>query len=255
MSTQGDAEHEGAASTESRPAAGPEAQHMLVFADLAGFTALTEAHGDRRAVGVIEEFSRSARELLHAYDAEQVKAIGDALMLRGTEAAQAVRLGVRLVDEVGAQHGFPGVRVGIHTGPAIRREDDYFGATVNLAARVADAANAGELLLTGATRDAAEPALEGVQFRNLGTRTLKNVTEPIELFTVLREDQAGGPDLLLDPVCRMALDPARSHHHTGIRPPSSTFARSAAKRFSPPTRNATENRAVVRVGSSHRCGH
>jgi len=53
-----------------------------------------------------------------------VKAIGDAVMIRCEDAGKAIRLGVRIVEEVGGQHGFPIVRVGMHTGPAAERDGD-----------------------------------------------------------------------------------------------------------------------------------
>ena len=117
------------------------AAQTFLFADLAGFTALTEAHGDDQAADLVGGFCAAVRELLAAHQAREVKAIGDALMLRAVDAAAAIRLGLCIVHDVGAQHGFPLVRVGMHTGPAVERDGDWFGATVNLAARVSAAAS------------------------------------------------------------------------------------------------------------------
>jgi YHS domain-containing protein len=107
----------------------------FLFADLSGFTALTEAHGDEHAADLVGGFCLAVRQLLAEHHAEEVKTIGDALMLRAGDPAAAIRLALRIVHEVGAQHGFPLVRVGMHTGPAVERAGDWFGATVNLAAR------------------------------------------------------------------------------------------------------------------------
>ena len=127
----------------------------FLFADLSGFTALTEAHGDEQAADLVGGFCGAVRQLLADHQAQEVKAIGDAVMLRSADAAAAIRLGLCIVHDVGAQHGFPLVRVGMHTGPAVEREGDWFGTTVNLAARVSAAASGGEALLTAATRTAA----------------------------------------------------------------------------------------------------
>jgi class 3 adenylate cyclase len=110
------------------------AVQTFLFADLSGFTALTEAHGDEQAADLVGGFCVAVRRLLAAHQAQEVKTIGDALMLRAGDAAAAIRLGLRIVHDVGAQHGFPQVRVGMHTGPAVERGGDWFGATVNLAA-------------------------------------------------------------------------------------------------------------------------
>ena len=115
----------------------------FIFADLAGFTALTEAHGDELAADLVGEFCAQARPLIDQHEGEWIKAIGDALMIRVPDAAEAVRLALRLTHDVGGRHGFPGVRVGLHTGPAVQRGRDWFGATVNLAARVSNVAVAG----------------------------------------------------------------------------------------------------------------
>ena len=164
--------------------------HTFAFADLAGFTALTEAHGDEQAADLAGEFSRTAAELLTRHGAEQIKTIGDALMLRIAEPAEAVTLGLALTSELMAEHGYPAIRVGMHTGPAVERSGDWFGAAVNLAARISGLAAGNEVLLSQATM-AQAGEVDGVRFDERGQQRLRNVSEPITIF---------------DPVCRMAID-------------------------------------------------
>lgn len=186
-----------------------ERVHTFLFADLAGFTALTEVHGDEDAADLAEEFFRAVRALLPEHGAEEVKSIGDALMVRVDDPERAVRLGLRIVNDVGRSHGFPTIRVGMHTGPAVERNGDWFGAAVNLAARVSAAAGGGEVLLTAAT---AERIPEQVGSRDLilhprGRRELRNIPEPVELFEASCETSRSTEGLPIDPVCRMAVDP------------------------------------------------
>jgi adenylate cyclase len=94
----------------------------------------------------------------------------------------------------------------MHSGPAVQRGRDWFGTTINVAARVAALAKAGEVLVTAATREAAEPGLCGTLLDPHGTVQLRHVAEPIELCAVRLDD----PQLPVDPVCHMALDPARA---------------------------------------------
>lgn len=185
--------------------------HTFLFADLAGFTALTEAHGDERAADLVGSFCASVRVLLPRYGAEQVKAIGDGLMLRVQRAGDAVALGLRLTQELGGQHAFPSVRAGLNTGPAVGRDGDWFGASVNLAAQVADAAAAGELLLTDATRAAAEGELARQCLAGPWRLELKNVSKPVDVWAIdsLGPVKTGGR-LPVDPVCRMLVDPSRA---------------------------------------------
>jgi len=128
-------------------------------------------------------------------------------MLRCDDPQGAVELGLRIVDEVGARPEFPAVRVGIHTGAAVKRNDDWFGRAVNLAARLSGLAAGGEVLTSEATRAAAGD-LAGLEFRSLGPQAFKNFTEPVDVFRPVRS--AGQRERLpIDPVCRMAVDPGR----------------------------------------------
>jgi adenylate cyclase len=181
-------------------------EHTFLFADLAGFTALTEAHGDEQAVDLAGDFCDCVRQLLPDHGAEEVKSIGDAMMIRCDHAAAAVGLGLRIVEEIAARPQFPIVRVGMHTGPGLERDGDWFGAAVNLAARVSGAAGGGEVLLTEATR-AAAGELEAIELRKRGVERFKNVKEPIRVYRATRPGQEPQTQPI-DPVCRMAVDPA-----------------------------------------------
>jgi class 3 adenylate cyclase/YHS domain-containing protein len=186
------------------PPTDPARQLTFLFADLAGFTALTEAHGDERAAVLATEFCGRMRERAAEAGAEVVKTIGDAAMIRSERAGAAIALGLRILDSEGSRAEFPAVRVGMNSGPAVETGGDWFGATVNIAARVAALAAAGEVVLTQATFDLAGGALEGVRFERLGSRVLKNVSEPVVLLRASREGVVAGT-VIVDPVCRMTL--------------------------------------------------
>jgi adenylate cyclase len=94
----------------------------------------------------------------------------------------------------------------MHTGTAVRRGGDWFGSAVNIASRVADVADAGEVLCTDATREALGPA---VPLRERGQREFKNLVRPLQLYELLLTKDSG-ERLPVDPVCRMAVDPARA---------------------------------------------
>lgn len=180
-------------------------EHTFVFADLAGFTALTEAHGDERAADIALEFCAEINRRLPE-DADDLKMLGDACLLRVGDAAEAVELGLKLADELGGRHGLPDVRVAMHTGPAARRGDDWFGSTINIAARVAALAGPCDVLLTDATREAAG-AVGGVVFEDRGLQELRHVAVPIQVFRARRANAAEANDRwVVDPVCGMRLD-------------------------------------------------
>jgi len=181
----------------------------FLFADIAGFTALTEAHGDEEAAALVADFCAAIRGELPASGGTQVKTIGDAVMLTIPDPAAAILLGLRITHELMRGHGAPAVRVGLHHGPAIERAGDYFGSAVNLAARVSAEASGGEVLVTGHTA-ALAPQLDGVLYEPRGRRVLRNIREPVELFAAVRAGESTQGRLPCDPVCRMAVDPERA---------------------------------------------
>lgn len=181
----------------------------FLFADIAGFTALTEAHGDEDAAQLAADFCHEVRRAVPDYGGQHVKNIGDALMLRMPEPAAAVELGLWVTHELMSEHGSPSVRVGLHHGPAVRRDGDYYGAAVNLAARISGEASANDVLMTAATATRAGD-LPNVAYEPRGRRQLRHVHEPVELVGAIRTGESAGAGLTLDPVCRMAVDPAHA---------------------------------------------
>lgn len=137
-----------------------------------------------------------------------MKTIGDAVMLVGADAAAAVRLGLRLACEVGDRHGMPGVRVGMHTGEAVERAGDFYGSTVNVAARISAIAAGRQVLLTDATKQAAGP-MDDIELHALGARELRHLPRPLVVHEAVWAAGRDGEGLPIDPVCRMAVDPAR----------------------------------------------
>jgi len=181
-------------------ARGAEVDSTFGFVDLAGFTALTDAHGDREALALIDRFEAAANSALTADD-QLVKTIGDAVMLRFDTIMNAITGTAAIFERCSTEAGFPVLRAGLHHGPAVARGHDWFGATVNLSARVAAAARGGQLLATAQVAQTASQA--GITVTALGLYRLRNVFAPVELFDV----SVGAPvtGTVIDPVCRMQV--------------------------------------------------
>jgi adenylate cyclase len=175
----------------------------VLFADLAGFTALTEVHGDDDAADLAGRFYELARDALRS-DARLVKTIGDAVMIVGARPADVVTVVLHLVEATEREVNFPALRAGLHAGPVAERAGDVFGSTVNVAARVAAHARSGQILCTTAVARALEPG--PVRVQPAGSAQFKNVSEPIELFEI-RRDAGASSHSSIDPVCRMRVDP------------------------------------------------
>ncbi|MEX0663825.1 MAG: adenylate/guanylate cyclase domain-containing protein [Acidimicrobiia bacterium] len=180
-----------------------DSQQTVLFADLAGFTALTEAHGDLDAADVATRFSALTISAL-AGETRLVKTIGDAVMLAGTGPESMVTTALALLRAVDEEPFFPTVRIGVHSGPVVEREGDLYGATVNLAARLAAHAHAGEILATGPVVAQLSDS-RNTRVSSLGELTFKNVPAPIEVFSI--EDPTRAIDAeTTDPVCHMVVD-------------------------------------------------
>jgi adenylate cyclase len=160
--------------------------HTFLFADLVGFTALAELEGDDRALAVALELQRRTQDVLTAHGGEQVKSIGDGLMLRCSRPSAAIQLGLRLVEAMD-EPGLPPVRVGIHSGPALSNGGDWYGTTVNVAARLCSVAPPGRVLVSEATRSRAGTTCR-VHFGERELHWLRNVSEPIPTHLVRRRD-------------------------------------------------------------------
>jgi class 3 adenylate cyclase len=123
----------------------------FLFADLVGYTAQTEAIGDAAAADLAREFRRTMCALSRDHGARQVKSMGDGVMIWIADAATAVSLAAHALESVGTRSDLLPLRIGVHTGPAVRRGGDWYGSAVNVAARLADQARPNEALVSEAT--------------------------------------------------------------------------------------------------------
>ena len=112
-----------------------EVNAAVAFADLAGFTALTEAHGDVVAADIAERLVAVTKSVMAVGD-RLVKDIGDAVLLTSADAVSGIGLVLRLFDACDTDAQFPDLRAGLHYGPVVERAGDIFGSTVNIAARI-----------------------------------------------------------------------------------------------------------------------
>lgn len=160
-------------------------QSAFLFADLVGFTAYTEAHGDEAAADLAAAFCDRVCALNHGHDAEDVKTLGDACMIYAPDAADAIALALEIVTTIGPENQLPRVRVGIDYGSAARRNDDWFGTTVNRASRIVALAAEGTALATEHAK-AAAGAMPGVEFLPRGEASLKGLSQPVRLFELRR---------------------------------------------------------------------
>ena len=152
----------------------------VVFTDLEGFTAYTDARGDAAALALIREHHDLATPVVRRWKGRVVKHLGDGLLCTFPAPAPALRASL---DLLGTAPVPLRLRAGVHMGEAVVTRDDVVGHVVNVAARVCEAAKGGQVLVSaevhGATSD-----LDGVRFGRLKARRLKGVRTPVRLCEV-----------------------------------------------------------------------
>jgi adenylate cyclase len=163
-----------------RPPATPEA---IVFADLSGYTSLTERSGDEVAADVALAFAQLVGEVATRHGGSIVKLLGDGVLLHFPEPADAVKASLELAERAPVE-GLPPTHIGIQAGPLFYDQGDFFGRTVNEAARIAAQADPGQVVIGEPVARAV--ASDAVTFTELGAFELKGIGEPLNLYEAQR---------------------------------------------------------------------
>jgi adenylate cyclase len=155
----------------------------MCFLDITGYTRLTEERGDEAAAQLAAQVSRLVHRAADRYRGKVVKWLGDGVMLHFREPGPAVLATIGMMEDISGS-GLPPAHVGLHVGSVVFQGGDYFGRTVNIAARIAEHARPGELLVSQDVVDAS--VLEDVTFSAIGPVELKGVSTPIRLHAAHR---------------------------------------------------------------------
>jgi adenylate cyclase len=151
----------------------------ICFLDVSGYTRLTQELGDDAAAEMAATVARLVQRSSLQHGGKPIKWLGDGVMFHFTEPGRGVRAALEMVDGLGGA-GLPPAHVGLHAGPVIFQQGDYFGQTVNLSARIADYARPGEVLVSQAVADASQE--DGIVFGDIGTVELKGVVGTVQLL-------------------------------------------------------------------------
>ena len=164
----------------SLPAAPPTA---MCFLDLSGYTRLTDEHGDEEAAALAGRLADIVQLRSRSHGGEVVKWVGDGVMFRFRDPSGAVVSSLDMVEEIPAA-GLPPAHVWVAAGPVIRQGGDYYGRTVNLASRISDRAESGQVLVSEPVAKMA--SVRSVTFVPVGPVELKGLTGPVDLFEARR---------------------------------------------------------------------
>jgi adenylate cyclase len=209
----------------------PERHPAMCFLDITGYTRLTDERGDAAAAELAERLGRLVQRSSVQHGGRPVKWLGDGVMFWFREPALGVLAALEMAEAV-VGVGLPPAHVGLHSGPVLFQDGDYYGQTVNLASRIADYARPGEILVSQAVVDASADI--AVTFSDVGPAELKGVAGSIHLH-VARRSRA------------TAADPARCPIDTrpSVRSPRAPW-------IVPSPWSVHPERGAVRI-SKHRC--
>jgi class 3 adenylate cyclase/DNA-binding transcriptional MerR regulator len=155
----------------------------MCFLDITGYTRLTQERGDAAAAQLAEQLGRLVQRTSVRYGGRAVKWLGDGVMLHFPNPGPGVVAALDMIAGV-AEAGLPPAHVGLHAGPVIFQEGDYYGQTVNVAARIADYARPGEVIVSQEVVDASGGA--AIVFREIGPVELKGVSGAMRLHAASR---------------------------------------------------------------------
>jgi adenylate cyclase len=170
-----------AAGLHRKPAPHPEA---CVFADLSGYTTLTEQLGDAASAQMALRLAELMQDVAERHRGRVVKMLGDGVHFYFHEPRNAVLGSLEFVEGVAAR-GLPPAHVGVNAGPMTYTDGDYYGLAVIIAARIASTAGPGQVLVGEAVTTNEPP--EGVRFVEIGGFPLKGVARPVTLYQALRQ--------------------------------------------------------------------
>ena len=172
----------------------------ILIADLSGYTALTETHGSSTAADMIDKFLEIVNDCLVG-ESKLHQCVGDEVLIISPSVEHLASTAVMLIQNCSKEHNFLQVHGGLHHGKILKRNNNYFGAAINLTSRIAAKANKGTFWCSNTFVNAL-PDKSRFTFYPKGMHSFKNVSEENEVFELIIENTN---PFHIDPVCRMLI--------------------------------------------------
>jgi class 3 adenylate cyclase len=164
----------------------PSRTPAICFVDLTGYTRLTEEQGDEAAARLASNLATLVDDISRRHGGRPIRWLGDGGMFQFKEPNAAVLAALEMVEGAPTT-GLPPTHIGIQAGPVVFQDGDVYGRTVNIAARIAARAEAGEVLTSEETVQQVETS--EVRFERIGSVELKGVARPVVLYRASRPDR------------------------------------------------------------------
>lgn len=185
-----------------------ERELAILMADLTGYTAMTDVHGGESAARIVRKYMELVNRALYG-NARLAQRVGDQVVIVSDSADDAAASAIQLNELASKEERFLSIHAGIHYGPIFQENNDFFGSTINVASRIMNLADHGQILCSSALvskigNDA------GFTFKGFGSHRLKNVMQEIEVFELCPENLSSSHHV--DPVCHMLVDPSKGDY-------------------------------------------
>jgi class 3 adenylate cyclase len=190
-----------------------ELEASFLIADLAGYTSLTEIHGDLSAVNVVYRYIEIINNCLNP-GSKFIERIGDEVLIMSLNPRSLLQTALNLLNAIENEADFPSIHMGLHYGKILIRDRKYFGTTLNLTSRISSHSNGGQILCSGVIVNHIGTQND-FDFKKLGNIRFKNISNPVEVFEV--RVKTNGVSLDIDPVCKMQINKEESQSNASYR--------------------------------------
>lgn len=185
-----------------------EKEIAILMADLTGYTAMTDVHGGASAAKIVHKYMELVDQSLFG-STQVVQRIGDQVVMMADQPLDIIVTAQKLIACTHEHHFLP-IHTGIHYGSILIENGNFFGSTINIASRIMNLANRGQILCSSAYVNKLRTDAN-FKFVPFGKHKLKNVLNEIEIFE-LSTSQSN--PFYIDPVCHMLVDPEKENHTT-----------------------------------------
>lgn len=177
----------------------------ILMADLTGYTAMTDVHGGESAAKIVRRYLELVDRALFGR-ARLSQTVGDQVVITSDCANDAAATAIRLNELALQEERFLSIHAGIHYGAIFQENNNLFGSTINVASRIMNLANHGQILCSADFVAKVSPD-NGSNFRSFGMHRLKNVMKEVEVYELCPASLSSSN--LIDPVCHMLVDPSK----------------------------------------------
>ena len=179
-----------------------ELKTSFLIADLAGYTSLTETHGNVSAVNLVTRYIEIVQKSLKG-DSFLQERVGDEVLIISNNVYNLLDTAIDLVHNIEQEPQFLSVHIGIHTGNVIKQDGNYFGSALNICSRISAYSRGGQILCSAdVVKEMSD--ISSYQFIKVGDIRFKNVPEPVIIYELVLDFPKS--NIEVDPVCKMQID-------------------------------------------------